>query len=108
MTGSKLQEIARSAIHGHVRKLTIAHGIHVLGTSNQKTGQISIDKGDLDLEDDDLLDELAQLVLAKSGEVILAAQGEIPNRKLALAISQHEAEPFSLALAQTLPESGRL
>jgi len=102
MIGSNLQEIARAAIQGQVRKLIVANGIHVFGKLNQKTGQISIHQGDLDHEDDDLLDDLAQMVLAKGGEVIIASQGEMPNGKVALAILQHEAEPLSLALAPTL------
>ena len=40
----------------------------------------------MDHEDDDILDDLAQIVLSQGGEVIVASKNEIPKGRPILAI----------------------
>ena len=82
-------EIARAAVKGKVRKLIIADGITIFGKIDKKTGGLSIHPAHLDHEDDDILDDLAQEVLAKGGEVVVATQNEIPNGRPILAIVEN-------------------
>ncbi len=79
-------QIAKAAIQGRVRKLIVADGIQIFGKMDPKTGGLAIHPADLDHEDDDLLDDLAQTVLAKGGEVIVAKRDEIPKGHPILAI----------------------
>lgn len=79
-------QIAKAAMRGKVRKLIIADGINIFGKIDKKSGGLSIHPTHLDHEDDDLLDDLAQEVLAKGGKVVVASREEIPKGRPILAI----------------------
>jgi len=83
---TNLFQIAKAAVSGRVRKLIIADGVSVFGRLNKNTGSIVIHPEDLDHQDDDLLDDLAQAVLKNGGEVVVAKRDEIPNGRPILAI----------------------
>jgi hypothetical protein len=87
-------EIAKAAIRGRVKKLIIADGINVFGKIDKKTGDLAIHPFDLDHEDDDILDDLAQTVLASGGEVVIAPREEIPKERPALAILEGVGKDF--------------
>jgi hypothetical protein len=78
--------IARAAVRGKISKLIIADGVNIFGKLDRNTGGLSIHPADLDHEDDDLLDDLAQEVLARGGEVIVANREQIPKGRPILAI----------------------
>lgn len=86
LTRKNIFQIAKAAVQGRVRKLIIAEGINVFGKIDKKTGGIAIHPFDLDHEDDDLLDDIAQEVLSHGGEVIVAAQEDMPKGRPILAI----------------------
>jgi hypothetical protein len=79
-------QIAKAAVAGKVKKLIIADDFKIFGKLNKKTGCLSINPVDLDHEDDDILDDLAQTVLNYGGEVIVAKRDEIPKGRPILAI----------------------
>ena len=79
-------QIAKLAVQGRVKKLIIAADMNIFGKMDKKTGGLAIHPFDLDHEDDDLLDDLAQLVLASGGEVVVARRDEIPKGRVALAL----------------------
>ena len=83
-------QIAKAAVSGKVKKLIVADGMNVFGTVDKKTGGLAIHPFDLDHEDDDILDDLAQTVLAHGGEVIVAPIEEIPKGRPVLAILEHQ------------------
>jgi hypothetical protein len=83
-------QIAKAAIQGRIRKLIVADEIRIFGKLDLKTGGMAIHPFDLDHEDDDILDDLAQTVLAQGGEVVLASRDEIPKGRPVLAILNHE------------------
>ncbi len=90
--------IARAAVQGKIRKLLIAEGIQIFGNLNRKSGELKINGRDLDHEDDDILDDIAQSVLAHGGEVTVARRDEIPKGRPILAIMDtHESELESVA-----------
>lgn len=83
-------QITKAAVQGKVRKLIVADGINVFGKIDKKTGGVAIHPFDLDHEDDDILDDLAQTVLASGGEVVIASRDEIPKGRPVLAILDHQ------------------
>lgn len=85
-TRTNIYQIAKAVVQGRVRKLAIAEEVSVFGKLDRKTGKLSLHPFDLDHEDDDILDDLAQMVLLQGGDVILIPQTEIPNRRPILAI----------------------
>ncbi|MEZ4871955.1 MAG: hypothetical protein R2827_06875 [Bdellovibrionales bacterium] len=66
--------------------MIVSDGIQIFGKICKKTGGLSINPVHLDHEDDDLLDDLAQLVLAKGGRVVVASADQIPKGRPILAI----------------------
>lgn len=91
-------QIARAAVQGKVKKLMITDGIKIFGKLNKRTGGLAIHPAHLDHEDDCLLDDLAQEVLAHGGEVIVVKNEDIPKGRPILAIVGKECEN----LAQTV------
>lgn len=83
-------QIAKAAIHGRVKKLLIADGINIFGRINRKTGGLAIHPVDLNHEDDDILDDIAQAVLATGGEVVVAPKTEMPSNRPVMAILSEE------------------
>lgn len=79
-------QIAKATIKGKVKKLIIADGIKIFGKIDKLSGGLSIHPTQLDHEDDDILDDLAQKVLAQGGEVVVASREEIPKGRPILAI----------------------
>ena len=88
-------QISKAAIQGKVKKLIIADGINVFGKVDKKTGKLAIHPFDLNHEDDDVLDDLAQTVLALGGEVVIAPQEQIPKGRPILAILSYEGTDFN-------------
>ena len=66
--------------------MIIAEGINVFGKIDKITGGLAIHPFDLDHEDDDLLDDIAQEVLSHGGKVVVARHEEMPKGRPILAI----------------------
>ncbi|MCB0355823.1 MAG: hypothetical protein KDD40_02390 [Bdellovibrionales bacterium] len=79
-------QIAKAAVQGKIRKLIVADGVQIFGKLDRITGGLSINPVHLDHEDDDLLDDLSQTVLASGGEVIVVPREQIPKGRPILAI----------------------
>lgn len=89
-------EIAKAAVKGRVRKLIIADGVKIFGKINRDTGGLSINPIDLDHEDDDILDDLAQIVIANGGQVIVADRDRLPKARPVLAITTSRKSPLQI------------
>ncbi len=100
ITRSDLKGIAKAAVQGKVRKLIIAEDQKIFGKLNPLSGEIKVHPFDLDHEDDDLLDDIAQVVLKKGGSVIVSKKKDIFEGHPALAILNFESEVELLALAR--------
>jgi len=83
-------QIAKAATQGRVKKLIVVDSMHVFGKVDKTTGGLEIHPFDLDHEDDDILDDLAQTVLASGGEVVVASKDELPKGRIILAILKHQ------------------
>lgn len=79
-------QIAKAAVQGQIKKLIVADSISIFGKIDKNTGGLAIHPFDMDHEDDDILDDLAQLVLAHGGDVVVASREEIPKGRTVLAI----------------------
>jgi len=100
-------QIAKAVAQGRVRKLMVADGVKIFGRFNPKTGALVIHPRDLDHEDDDILDDLAQDVLAKGGEVVVASKEDIPDGHLAWALLDHPAAELSLSVESGVPHGSK-
>jgi hypothetical protein len=83
-------KISKAITEGRVQKLLISDDLNVFGKIDKDSGEITIHPFDLDHEDDDLLDDLAQMVLRQGGEVIVSSQKDIPQSRPILAILKNE------------------
>ena len=95
--------IAKAAVRGKIKKLLIADGIQIFGKLNRKSGDLKLNGRDLDHEDDDVLDDIAQTVLAHGGEVTIATSSEIPKGRSSLA---RVDEPLPVAVSHGLDLNG--
>jgi hypothetical protein len=97
-----LFQIAKAVAQGRVRKLLVADGVKIFGRFNSKTGALTIHSYDRDHEDDDILDDLAQSVLSKGGEVVVTSKEDTPDGHLAWAILDHSTSDLSRSLGLEL------
>ena len=100
LTESNIFSIAKAAIQGRVKRLMIAGEVNMFGKLNRTTGDLVLHKADLDHEDDCLLDDLAQTVLAYGGKVIVASQSEVPGGHPILAITDPQDPEMRIARAK--------
>lgn len=105
LTETNIFHIAKAAIQGRVKRMMIAGDVNVFGQLNPTTGELTLHKADLNHEDDCVLDDLAQKVLAQGGKVIVATQQEIPGGHSILAITDpHDPE---MRIEKALPQEFR-
>lgn len=90
-------QISRAVVQGRVRKLIVTDELSIFGKIDPKSGGLAIHPVDLDHEDDCILDDLAQMVLSKGGEVVIAKRNEIPKGRPILAILDDEDEELENA-----------
>lgn len=94
MTRKNIFHIAQAVVNGKVKKLIVTDELSIFGKIDKRTGALSIHPADLDHEDDDILDDLAQMVLSQGGEVVIANQRDIPGGKPILAILEFDELPL--------------
>lgn len=98
-------QISKAVVQGRVKKLIVTDELSIFGKIDRKSGGLAIHPFDLDHEDDDVLDDLAQMVLSQGGEVVVASRSEIPKGRPILAILDDDGYLLEKANAQ---ESGEL
>lgn len=92
-----LFQIAKAVVQGRVRKLIVADDESIFGKIDKNSGGLALNPIDLDHEDDDILDDLAQMVLNQGGEVVVASRSEIPMGRPILAILDYDVAEFEKA-----------
>lgn len=90
--------IAKAAVEGRIKKLIVADGVHFFGKINPITGSLSVNRSDTQHSDDDILDDLAQIVLQHGGEVVVAHKAHVPRGRPALAILYDQGSEANLCL----------
>lgn len=83
---SDLSEIARCAVQGRVRELFLADGEHLWGRFDRDTGAVQIAPVGALVKGDDLLDDVAEAVLARGGEVLALERERMPQHAPAAAL----------------------
>lgn len=81
----RLDDIVRAAKRGSVRRLLVARGVHVWGTLDPTTGQVVRTETQQGSRDDDVLDDVAEAVLAHGGEVHSLPAERMPRAAEAVA-----------------------
>jgi len=92
-TRTNIFQVAKAVVQGRIKKIAIADDVSIYGKMDRKNGNLALHPFDLDHEDDDILDDLAQMVLLQGGDVIILPQVDIPNRRPLLAILDDYDEP---------------
>jgi len=81
-----IREIAKASHKGMVQQLFIANDRHVWGDLDRKTAEISLDLSHHSNTIDDLLDDIAEMVLDRGGKVVAIPFKEMPSKTLITAI----------------------
>ncbi len=82
----ELFEVARCAVQGRVYDLLIADGMHLWGRLDRSTGELELHERQMDAHDDDVLDDLAEAVILRGGDVFALEPGRMPSRSPVAAI----------------------
>ena len=82
--GKRLR-VAEAAVLGRVRRLLVADGTPLFGRVDRVTGEVTLHAGQMGPQDDDVLDDLAEIVLARGGEVIVLDPRKMPDEAAAAA-----------------------
>lgn len=83
----ELNEITIAAIQGRIRNLMIASDRCLWGNLDKVTGKITTHVSkNLAIPEDDILDDLAEIVIARGGAVTLLKQMEMPSDSEAIAL----------------------
>ncbi|HRY42909.1 MAG TPA: hypothetical protein P5164_03080 [Thermoanaerobaculia bacterium] len=81
-----LTTVAEAAVAGRVRRLVVAGGKTLFGRVDRETGEVTLHAGQSGPQDDDVLDDLAETVLARGGEVFVLDATKMPHEAAAVAI----------------------
>jgi hypothetical protein len=76
----EVRAIAQFAIHGRVRDLLLARNVNLWGRLNRRTGDVALfgERGDERAED--VLDDIAEAVLLRGGDVWSFEEGRMPTK----------------------------
>lgn len=80
-----LTRVAEAAVSGRVRCLLVADGRPLFGRVDRATGEVTLHAGQAGPQDDDVLDDLAEVVLERGGEVVVLDPGRMPGDAAAVA-----------------------
>ena len=80
-----LTRVAEASVAGRVRRLLVSDGRPLFGRVDRTTGEVTLHAGQTGPQDDDVLDDLAEIVLARGGEVIVLPPERMPDDAAAVA-----------------------
>jgi hypothetical protein len=109
LTKKNIFQIAKATVQGRIKKLIVAEDFNIFGKLDSTTGGLALHPMDLDYEDDDILDDLAQKVFLAGGDVVIAKREEIPeNRPLLAILDNNEESKHRIIYLEnmTLPNKG--
>jgi hypothetical protein len=78
LASDNLSMTARMTVQGRVRRLLLAEGAHVWGRLDRESGRIDPASSQQGPQDDDILDDLAEGVLVRGGEVLVLPPERLP------------------------------
>lgn len=80
-----LTRVAEAAVLGRVRRLLVSDGTPLFGRVDRTTGEVTLHAGQMGPQDDDVLDDLAEIVLSRGGEVVVLDPRRMPDEAAAVA-----------------------
>ncbi len=83
-----LLKVAKSVINNEIKRLYIAEEVHVWGVIDHQSGALQINPHHQDCQDDDILDDLAEIALKNKAEVVLLSQKYLPENASIAAIKK--------------------
>lgn len=86
LVSSSLSDILSMALSGKIKHLFINESVNIWGMINYKEGTFTYSHQQLDAHDDDILDDLAELVMFKGGGVTVLPGERMPDSQMAAAI----------------------
>lgn len=101
---SNIYTIAEAAVKGKVKQLLVAEDVQIFGRLNPSNGELAIHPGDMDHQDDDLLDDISQTVLLKGGEVAVCARRDMPSQRPILALLDRDYQASQTLSARVYPD----
>lgn len=75
----ELTTVARAAVEGRIDTLLLADGRHEWGRLDRKTGELRLRPEQREDQGDDVLDDVAELVILRGGEVFALEPSKMPN-----------------------------
>lgn len=97
-TRSNLQRIADAALKGQIRRLFVASDEILWGRLDRRTGGLILSATQQDHRDDDVLDDLAEMVLRRGGDVVVEEKMRLPDQRAISAVV--EPGPRELGVVQ--------
>jgi hypothetical protein len=89
--GTDVQQLGREAVYGQIDLLMLAEGYQVGGELDRDTGEVTLKDID-DPHVDDVLDDIAELVLARDGRVVVLPREQMPQELGAAATLRYKVE----------------
>jgi hypothetical protein len=80
-----LTRVAEAAVAGRVRRLLVSDGKRLFGRVDRASGEVTLHAGQTGPQDDDVLDDLAEIVLSRGGEVLVLEPARMPGEAAAVA-----------------------
>lgn len=74
-----LEEIARASIKGRVKTLIVEKGVHLWGLVSKDNGRVALPQMSSPPRTDDVLDDIAELVVSHGGQVIALKKEQMPT-----------------------------
>jgi hypothetical protein len=74
-----LEEIARAAVSGRIRRLLVEEKRRIWGRLNRDTGEVALGGAQGNPDDVDVLDDLAEVTLLHGGDVLLVPRADLPT-----------------------------
>jgi len=81
-----LEDVARCAVQGRVLDLLVAEGAHLWGLLDNQSGAVTLNERQTDHRDDDVLDDLAEAVLLRGGDVFAVPRERMPSASAVAAL----------------------
>lgn len=78
--------IARHAVSGRIRELIVEEKSHLWGRMEKTTGAIELHSKQIDARDDDVIDDVAEAVILRGGEVYTFDRAKMPTKSPVAAV----------------------
>ena len=98
-----IEDIAVSAVYGKVKKLFVVENKQIWGAVNKLTGEVFIFPKQTNSHDDDILDDICQIVLARGGEVVVLKDANNVKGFIAAAIVTDRSHLYDGNMAYSIP-----